>query len=217
MKILLYLATFIVATFMLSACADEMPDSLITEYFIGGDVWTRASIDELASNATDVVRAVVLDSRVELVNTLLADPDPNEEDPSRFYMLHTIYRLEVQEVFAGRAEVGGVIEFMQIGGRLGNRELNNERQLSFVIGDELIFFLHSFEAYGFGHLPMVLESSSQAVYRITTTDRRLDNALYNGVANTLQEHPWLADEILENFDPTNNLIITMGDLMRLTE
>ena len=210
---------------MLSACAGAISGDFIREYVPNGDPWIRNNIDQIASGATDIVWATILDSRVESLNTLLAEPDTDEEDPGRFYEIHTIYRINVLETFKGSTEAGDIIEFATLGGRLGNRELINPRQLYFTYGESLIFFLYSVESIGFGHLPMVLESSTQAVYRINLPEEVLSaNALSEsavdifseGIIAAVIENSWLADEVLENFSPENNFTVTFGDLIRFS-
>jgi len=214
----------IALTFILSACVVKASDSVITEYLPDGDVWIRASVDELALGATDIVWATILDSRVEPINTLLGEPNPDEEYPERFYVIHTIYRISVLESFKGSTEAGDIIEFATPGGRFENRELINPKQLHFNYGENLIFFLHSFESDGFGHLPMVLESLIQAVYRVSLPDTFSADILSEGAIDIFsdgiiaasKENNWLADEVLENFSPENNFTVTFGDLIRFS-
>ena len=214
----------ITLTFILSACVVETSDGLIIEYFPEGDVWVRVSIDKLASGATDIVWATVLDSRVESINTLLGEPNPDEEYPDRFYVIHTVYRIRALETFKGSTEAGDIIEFATPGGKFENRVLINPKQLNFTYGENLIFFLHCFESDGFGHLPMVLESSTQAVYRInlpeafsaSISSEGTIGIFSDGIIAATKEIDWPADKVLESFSPENNLTLTFGDLMRFS-
>lgn len=205
----------IILILMIAACA-YASEELETEYFFGGDVWIRASIDELANTATDVIRAEVINSRVERVNTLLAELD-SSIDMERFYVIHTIYELKVLETFKGDTQVGDIIEIMQRGGRLGNRELIYDRKLQIVSGDDAIFFLRSFEEQGFGHLPMAIEGGFQGAFRVSSLDTDVMNELSESIANAYRDNIALSDLVLESYDPNNALTLTIGDLMRISD
>ncbi|MCL2572133.1 MAG: hypothetical protein FWE11_06985 [Defluviitaleaceae bacterium] len=189
-------------SFALVACAQT---SVITEYVPTGLLRIRTDINQIARGATHIVHAEVLDNRVERINTYMGsgyvigfNNEIREVDISRYYEIVTIYRLSVLEVFKGDVEVGDILELGQRGGRLGNYELINERKIPIAYGDELIFFMRCFTDEGFGHLPLLLESSSQAVYHIPAPGA-------DGSA------------VLESFTPDNELILTVSDLERFVE
>ena len=74
------------------AAADE-----IETIYLTGDYLNHDSIDHLASRATDIVRAVVLDSRVEQIEYSVP-PQNDDEDTGHYepsYEIHTIYRLSI--------------------------------------------------------------------------------------------------------------------------
>jgi len=210
------LVCLIALMLVLSACVQPINnDEVITEYFEGGDAWIRTSIEELSTYSTNVIRAEVIDSRVERINTLLSDFDLDDEIAEQFIMLHTVHRLKVIEVFEGDLKAGNIVEVMQKGGRLGNHELIYNRQLQLNSGDDLIFFLRNFEAQGYGHLPMALEAGSQAVYKITFFNET--NELTEGIKKAFRTNPSISELVLESVDPNNNLTLTVGDLMHISD
>ncbi|MCL2200588.1 MAG: S-layer homology domain-containing protein [Oscillospiraceae bacterium] len=173
------------------------------------DVWIRKSIDEVALGATDIVRGEVISSRVELINILLEELESDVEI-ERFTIIHTIYQIRVIEVFAGGAKVGSVIEFMQQGGQLGDTELINPYKSNISYGDDLILFLHSFDAIGFGHLPMVLESSIQGAYRVPS------ETVSQSIVETYRSNPNMSNTVLASVNPGNNITLTIGELIRIS-
>ena len=193
----------------------EPDDEVITEYFVGGDRLILSSIDELARWSTDVIRAEILDSRVERINTSLSS-DPDFYNDPKHIRLHTVYRLVVLEVFAGNTKVGDIVEVMQMGGRLGNEELVYDRQLPLSSGDNLVLFLYNYEKEGFGHLPMTFMGGGQAVYRAASSNVNEYIEDIEGIEGTFRASLMLSDVILENFDPENHLSLTIGDLSRIS-
>ena len=117
------------------------------------------SITDLTDEATDVVRAEVLDSRVERLNTLLDTP-PEDYDP---YKLYTVYRIKILETFQGNANAGDIIEIRQLGGETEDEILVNMDGVDIEVGEELVLFLR--ESYIEGY-PSILLSPIQSVYRV---------------------------------------------------
>ncbi|MCL2572860.1 MAG: copper amine oxidase N-terminal domain-containing protein [Defluviitaleaceae bacterium] len=188
---------FSITLLILVGCRSNRSQSeLVTSYWQGGYPWIRESIDELAWGATHIVKAEVLDSRTELINTVLSDREISEDEEERVILPHTVHQLRVLEVFMGTAAIGEIIEVAQLGGRVGNRELIYDHQVQLIYGDELIFFLHCYESRGFRPMPMALESASQAIY----------------IPAPPGSSP---DTVLENFSPENDLILTLGELERI--
>jgi hypothetical protein len=167
------------------------------------DLWIRTSANELLHMSTDIIRAEVLDSREELINTLLGDINLENDIAQHFVKPHIVYSLKVIEVFKGNVNVGDVIEVMQE---------NDFSLLSLDMGSDLIFFLRNFEAYDFGHLPMAIEAGNQGFYRISSTDAA---TFSEGIKTAYLEDPSVSDILLENLCPYNNLILTIGDLMQI--
>jgi len=154
---------------------------------IAADYPHYESIALLASRATDIVRAIVLDERVERLNTMLDVPPP-EIDP---YKIYTIYRIQVVEVFQGNAIPGGIIEIRQMGGRLDNDSLENLDYVQMEPGNDLVLFLRkSFIA----NFPSILVNAHQSAYQYQNTN-----------------------EALESAHPENNLSLTLEDLEIISE
>ena len=119
-------------------------------------------VDGLASRATDIVRAVVLDERVEEINIWLSsNPTPGE-----VYRIYTVYRVEVLEVFQGPAESGDILEVKQRGGQIGNVLYKAEDVVPLEINDELVLFL---ESYREDDIPASPLNYYQATYRVLPT------------------------------------------------
>lgn len=174
------------------------------------EIWVRQSVDELAKSATDVIRAEVLDSREEQINTILG----GSTHGSQFVKPHLVYRLRVIEVFKGDTEVGDIVEIMQEKVQTDNIGTGHVRQLSIAIGADLVFFLRSFESQGSEHLPMAIEGGSQGVYR--TPSSIVDNDSVRSIKETIDEDPSISDVTLSSLDTFNNMILTIGDLMRIS-
>jgi len=97
------------------------------------DFLLYTSVEEMKSEATDIVRVEVLEERVELLS-LWGDE----------YFPHTIHQLRVLEVFQGNTQVGEVIDVRQFGGQVPNTEemwMTASGILSFEIGSEVVLFL----------------------------------------------------------------------------
>jgi len=120
------------------------------------------SIEDLATDATDVVRAEVLDERVEKLNTFLEEPPP-EIDP---YMLYTVYRIKVLEAYQGKAAAGDIMEVRQLGGQLDDELVVSLDFVPIAPGDDLVFFLR--ESY-IENYPSVLVNAHQSTYKYAET------------------------------------------------
>ncbi|MCL2361806.1 MAG: BspA family leucine-rich repeat surface protein [Defluviitaleaceae bacterium] len=129
-----------------------------------GDYYSYIGIDELASDATHVVRVEVLDERVQRTNTWVGSPQGWPDDiPFDPYEITTVNRLRVLEVFKGDVETGDIMEVMQLGGRMGFTNLVNDRLFPLPIGNEVVLFMRSAFVQG---RPAVLISPCQSIYRV---------------------------------------------------
>ncbi|MCL2574871.1 MAG: hypothetical protein FWE33_00420 [Defluviitaleaceae bacterium] len=209
---------------VITEASEQYGDDLIIEHPVQGDIWLRNSVEDLAFSATHIVRAEVIDSRVELINTLLGEPGLEDME---FYeslreaatVLHTVYSLRVLESFQGNAEIGSTIEAMQSGGQSGNRVLVNLDTTQFALGDEIILFLRCFETLGFNSGPMSLVSYIQGIYQATPSNASRGDleAFEDGITNAYNQNADFASIEFESVNPTNNLTLTVGDLMRIAE
>jgi len=222
MKILQHQTEILLTGLFLLLCivACDQNDVMYATEYVSYD-----SIDELASSATDVLRVEILGSRVELVNTMLPPFDP-DEDISAGYEIHTIHEIRILEVFKGDAEVGGIMEVMQLGGTLDGTRLVNMDFIEFVYGDDLIVFLRTYDVVG---LPSVLLTPDESVYRtmqlfpsptlradITSDDAIAAISEAGTLMLAFQENFMLGDVIIEAFSPYNHLVLTIGDLVRIS-
>jgi len=175
------------------------------------------SVDILASIATDIIRVEIIDERVEQINTWL--PSENEHQgfaamPENPYEICTVFRLKVLEVFRGGKEIGSIAEVMQPGGRMGNIIVSSHDIVRLVIGEDLVIFMID---NNFGR-PMVLLNPSQSVYRVPLNMRVDDAALdirENKIIHAYGIGELSADLILESYSDSNDLTLTVGDLMRI--
>ena len=219
----------LLASLPLTACGRESIERSIGRsstdivvHYTSADYIAHLNVDELAHRATDIVRVEVLDSRVEMINTMLP-PFDEGEDISAGYEIHTVNRLRVLEVFKGNAEPETVMEVMQLGGQLNNEYLINNSLIQFSYGDDLILFMRTFDVEG---LPSILLTPNEAVYRTIPTNQLTQNAMAanavtaiesaGSIAEAFHENQWLENEVLESYSPWNPLQLTIGDLMRFS-
>jgi len=194
---------------------------------IASDYFIYANVDDLANSATDIFRGEVLDVRVEYRNVALpleAILDMIDEEltdevlsmwfPTYFgggveaiviesqYEVVTINRILVLEVFQGEYQVGEIIEIMQSGGAYGSMIVNSTTSLTLDIGEDLVFFAHTWS-----HLerPSVLLNPFQSVYRVPAG---IDYIL----AATSDELGIRLENLFIGNNPSN-FEITIGDLI----
>jgi len=183
-------------------------------HFVGGGADEAGNVDELTFIATDIVRGVILDERVEQLITLLPPPSgPDEMYLSMradFYQIHTIHRIMVSEVFMGDAQVGNVMEIAQPGGRLGSAISTNSEMLHFAAGDDLVLFVRTFYNSHGVNRPAIPITPFQSAYRVVSSNRV---ELADGIVAAYDEDPGLANMVLENFSSDNNMVLTVGELM----
>ena len=172
-------------------------------------------VEELANEATHIIRGQVLGRRVEWVNTILPEEVIGWEmarlqasgwtwDEIAEYLdevifhapaqLYTIYWIRVLEAFYGHHSAGSVIEVRQLGGSLGHVRLRVEGATTLRSGSELVLFLRSWESTG---LPYTLVNLSQGAYYFPDD--------------------WALDTRLSSVNTANSLVITLEDLVRIAE
>ena len=183
--------------------------------FSSGDYEIYENIDHMTARATDIVRGVILDERVEEINTLLPPRGgPNEWYLSRrgdFYSIHTINRIRIVEVFKGDAQVGDIMEIAQLGGRLGLTVQNVSHRLQFAVDDDVILFMRTFHASHGVYGPATLLAGGQGVFRATG-----ESVFSEGIIATYDNNSLMAYVAMESFCPDahcNNLVLTIGDLI----
>ena len=230
MKKIVFMLGLLCALSFLVACGEMEPyeqttaANTIEEYATEGDVYAGGrpegvtpsesgwmvrfdSVDEMIlSDAfpTAIVRVEVLDQNAEWVNTSLA----GEES----YKIVTISRALVLETFYGEPQPGRIIELGQFGGQIGTvRETLWRSTIHFEPGDDLIIVLD----YGLTNsnnepLPAFPVNHQQAIYRVSgfAADESLMAAARRRGGEQIE---------LEAVHPENDLILTLGDLMRIAE
>lgn len=185
-------------------CIYEIPDEITVK---PGDTWIFRDVDEVSRTATDVIRAKVLDSSVEVIDVSSGEPIPGI-DMRMFHHLHTIYSLSVLEVFKGDSEIGSVLDVAH------NLQLQTY-ELAIAPGDELIFFIQRDEM--FSHLPMGITGAYQGVFRATLPNLSLMHYASDSFITAYQENVLDESLVLEAFSQENHLILTVGDLVRISD
>ena len=111
----------------LSGCTNQTDDRpLVT---ISADWVSYATFDEMANDATDIVRAEILSSTVKIWRIGYGD------------LPHIVYTIRILEVFQGDLQVGDEIEMEQLGGESDYMVIINPNKIPIEIGDDLILFL----------------------------------------------------------------------------
>ena len=180
----------------LAACGAVIEERVTTGRYPHYD-----SIEQLALIADYVVRVEVLDERVENINILL--PPRNElEDAGmnleHYYMLFTVHRLMVLEVFQGNVNVGDIMEVRLLGGELGGQRLINLNNTELAIGDDLVLFLYA--SPGADGIPF-MPNPSQGAYHVASSR---DGAMAGDISETL-----------ESVHYRNHLTLSLGDLVHI--
>ena len=202
-KTFLFTIMVILALLILSACSSDVLENIPTQPeeetvvsrehqegpMISGSFPFYNNIAELSAASTYVVRAEILDERVEEVNVSLPQDSP-------MYQIVTIYRFSVLEVFQGDAVAGEVMEVRRLGGELNGQVVHSHHQV-LTVGDELLLFMYRFEEWD---LPPVLLNPLQAAYQLSS-DRT------EGADDLNSE--------LESLNPDNPITLTLGDLLEL--
>ena len=185
--ILIWLCIFLIGC---TVVEQEMTDDkvMVKHFFAPG----YESFDKMVEASDVIIRAYVLDERVELVNTnitleaaieertkeyetgLISREEFDKEiehyhnhiesfEPSYWYVI--FYRVEILEIFQGKHEVGEVIEVIRFMG--GDEEENPslEHSARYEVDTELVFFLRS------GRLGYLALFPHQSVYEVPAESR----------------------------------------------
>jgi len=127
------------------------------------------------------------------------DPNP-PSNPEAKYILATIYRIRIIDVFKGDVQIDDIAEVFQLGGELGNDLWTSEHKISITPGKDLVLFL--FAPLGIDLHPASLLNPSQSVYHFPA----------QGEVGLLG-----VNDELESVDDRNDLTLTFGDLLRIQE
>jgi len=159
------------------------------------------SIERIALVADYVVRVEVLDERVENLDILLPpeneEQDAGGEELEYYYVIFTVYRLKVLDVFQGDVSAGDIMEVRLPGGQYGDEQLIAPAYTYFTMGEELVLFLHG----SLGGLPPFPLNPMQGMYHSPSS---AEGAMSRYI-----------EQALEGVNPYNNLMLTYGDLVHI--
>ena len=116
---------------------------------VAADWPSYENIDELASSATDVVRAKILSSTIEMISI------------GNRYFPHIIYAVAILEVFQGDLQVGDEITLKQVAADSDYMIIVGLSEIPIEIGDDLVLFLLTHPNYP--HAGLI----HQGVYRLS--------------------------------------------------
>ena len=184
-------------------------ENKITNIYILNDIAPFESVENLTLGSTHIVRAEVLDERVEKFNVIipfeLLEPELQSINPHEYrnylYDVFTVYNIRVLEVFKGNIDINEIVEVRILGGQLDDLNVISFDETFLYIGDELILFMY--ESF-FENEPFFLSSPSQAVYRVIEQSQ-------DGLIRALGAITF------ESLSPNNSLTLTLEDLERVAE
>jgi len=206
MKNYILLIMMIFALSFLSACSGAVLSSEMQNgqnemevVTISAEYPLFGGLEDMVSRSTEIVKAEVLDKRVEKIDTRM----PPLNDDSDQIMIYTVYRINVLEVYKGDVKPGDTMEVKQLGGQLDNVRVISNDEISLETRDDLILFLESYGSYGreYAHMPASLLNPTQAAYRFMNSDGR----------------PGGAGVKLESLSPKNVITLTLEDLKQISE
>ena len=206
-KIILGLFVGILALAFLSACNGEVEREADVQ-MISGDYIQFSEIDGLYAWATYVVRAEILSERVEVIDTQLPLYNP--------YIPFTLNSIKILEVFSGNLSVGDIRDVWQMGGEYDGASAILYGGVSFSVGEELILFLAA--DYTNPNWPLSLVNPSQAVYRSILNFAAFgeEDSQYFSITQAYYEDVLDANIVLQSVNESNEITLTLGDLMRIT-
>lgn len=121
------LSMLVISAVLLVNSRDRIDDRL-KRILIIDSCGSHINFDRMVAQSTDVVRAKILSSRVE--------PYSVRED------IHTIYAIQILEVFQGNLQIGDEIEIAQLGGETAYKVMVNPCKIPITVGDDLVLFLN---------------------------------------------------------------------------
>ncbi|MCL2047508.1 MAG: hypothetical protein FWG87_02160 [Defluviitaleaceae bacterium] len=169
------------------------------------------SVSDMSSQATDVIRAKLLDVRTQKIDTRIP---PRPDDPNGAWN-YTVFSLEVIDVFKGNFEVGELVEVKQLQA--------NDNTLTFDFDADMVLFLESYsDLVG---MPASLLNPVQAAYlfefEIETPFESVGESaeLEAGESTELQgfSENNTTSPSLKSFSEQNNLELTLDDLRKISE
>ena len=157
-------------------------------------------LDDLLFWTTDVIRAKVLDERVDKINTLIPSESTSPDALQYFYEVFTIYRLKVLEVFKGDTFIDEIIELAISGGQYGNINIITDPHTKLAIGEDLVVFMRVPAIEG---NPFFRSTMTQSLYKFAEP---ISSDITRGM-----------NVELENIHHHSIFTITVQDLMNIAE
>ena len=184
--------------------------------YMSSFVVRHSSIDTPLSLATHVARVEILDERTELVSVVWIGQEylGLEEE----YEVITVNTMRILEVFKGGHEAGQIIEVSQPGGRYGNMHIIATSKTPLIVGDELILLFddNSFDS----SRPAIVFCTIQSAFHVSSAAERSNRTSRMQDISVLQAYEMgeiNADYKFVGVNESNNLSLTVGDLIRLVE
>ncbi|MCL2234917.1 MAG: hypothetical protein FWB98_00555 [Defluviitaleaceae bacterium] len=194
-----------------AGCGGYASDVVTERSYASFDYMSFSEIGQIFTFAPHVARVQILDERSEMVDIYAGEflDDPYLER----YAVFTIYRFQVMEVFRGNMTAGEAREVWRMGGKIeGVMEMITPTN-PLPVGEEIVLFLHD-NSNGKAY-PMQLSNPSQSAYLITPALMSL-SAQEDGLISAFEAGELMGDETLVSLDHNNQLTLTLGDLIRLS-
>jgi len=201
-----------------SATYGEMRFTHVSGFYI-----SQACLDGLFQHVDHVVRVLVIDERTELINTWLTPENLARygDDLPEMYMVSTINTIQILEVFNGTREVGQITEVTQLGGQFGDTYQRSSFYVPLTVGDEFILFLHNCDLFDdYESRPLQFGPPSQSAYFVSSPTSRNAISQFTDDINIVQAYELgllTADESFVSVNASNELVLTIGDLVRLAD
>jgi len=174
-------------------------------------VLMHGTTDSLFQSSDNVARVEVLDERTELINEW--EGFENIEGVPETYYVRTINTIKILEVFKGRHEIGDIIEIIQVGGLYGNQHFVGA-MTPLPVGSETILFFD--DSLGGVNWPSTVHPT-QSAYQVPSVSARRGSSIQDvGVLQAYSMGKVSAGETFDGINESNNLVFTIGDLVRLT-
>jgi len=193
---------FVIATFLIVGCQNS--DNGLTIHEVSGDYEIFQDVDKLADASENIVRARIIDFTVSDDLLMWREEDDFESELEDTgidrdilddqIFIFTIYTVDILDVYKGDIQVGEQIEFMQLGGQIGNVLFINNDEVEVALEDDLILFLSPNDEG-----PAMLLNPIQTAYH------------YSHNASKSLNHKF------KSVDSENNLELTSGDLNEISD
>ena len=215
MRKLLLIITIVLMSLLIAGCTSA---PRVETMIISTDIHVYRSIENLIDDSSAIMRVELLDQRVEykdisvpftqeMIDTFFGGVDPGHEP---LYVVMTLFRARVIEVYKGDREVGDIIEIAQSGGELEKEDGTLRRVLysdrtPLEVGDDMVAFLFAWHSISgtAGRDIYSLMSPNQAAFRFPVAE--------GGIA------AFGFDKELESIHERNSLTLTLWDLTQIAD